>query len=130
MADGLALCSLHHALLDLCVLGLTTDLRIRVYSLDVARSDAGRRAVDDLSAQALLAPGVSLSWSWITSAGITGRTSRQLTRRLRRTVIPSAYRGQDGKSASEINQAGTALDSIHDSDPALLLASKPARCRH
>ena len=47
---------LHHALFDLGVLGLTAELRIRVSSLYVARSDAGRRAVDDLSGQPLLAP--------------------------------------------------------------------------
>jgi len=35
--------------------GLTAELRIRVSSLYVARSDAGR-AVDDLSGQPLLAP--------------------------------------------------------------------------
>jgi putative restriction endonuclease len=56
VANGLALCALHHALFDLGVLGLTADLRIRVSSLYVARSDAGRRAVDDLSDQPLLAP--------------------------------------------------------------------------
>jgi putative restriction endonuclease len=55
VANGLALCALHHALLDLGVLGLTTDLRIRVSSLYVARSDAGR-AVDRLAGQVLLAP--------------------------------------------------------------------------
>jgi putative restriction endonuclease len=56
VGNGLALCALHYALFDLGVLGLTTDLRIRVSSLYVARSDAGRRAVDDLSSQPLLAP--------------------------------------------------------------------------
>jgi putative restriction endonuclease len=55
-ANGLALCALHHALFDLGVLGLTAELHIRVSSLYVARSDAGRRAVDDLSGQPLLAP--------------------------------------------------------------------------
>lgn len=55
VANGLALCALHHALFDLGVLGLTTELRIRVSSLYVARSDAGR-AVDRLAGQALLAP--------------------------------------------------------------------------
>jgi hypothetical protein len=55
VANGLALCALHHALFDLGVLGLTAELRIRVSSLYVARSDAGR-AVDDLSGQPLLAP--------------------------------------------------------------------------
>jgi putative restriction endonuclease len=56
VANGLALCALHHALFDLGVLGLTAEYRIRVSSLYVARSDAGRRAVDDLSGQPLLAP--------------------------------------------------------------------------
>ena len=55
VANGLALCALHHALFDLGVLGLTAELRIRVSSLYVARSEAGR-AVDDLSGQPLLAP--------------------------------------------------------------------------
>lgn len=48
VANGLALCALHHALFDLGVLGLTAELRIRVSSLYVARSDAGW-AVDDRS---------------------------------------------------------------------------------
>lgn len=56
VANGLALCALHHALFDLGVLGLAADLRIRVSSLYVARSDAGRRAVDDLNGQPLLEP--------------------------------------------------------------------------
>jgi len=55
VANGLALCALHHAPFDLGVLGLTAELRIRVSSLYVARSDAGR-TVDDLSGQPLLAP--------------------------------------------------------------------------
>jgi putative restriction endonuclease len=41
---------------DLGVLGLTTELHIRGSSLYVARGDAGRRAVDDLSGRPLLAP--------------------------------------------------------------------------
>jgi putative restriction endonuclease len=51
-----------HALFDLGVLGLTAELRIRVSSLYVARSDAGRHAVDDLSGHPLLAlrPGQSV----------------------------------------------------------------------
>ncbi len=53
VANGIALCALHHALLDLGVLGLTEDLRVRVSSLYVARSDAGR-AVDALAGQPLL----------------------------------------------------------------------------
>jgi hypothetical protein len=48
-------------------------------NLYVARSDAGRRAVDDLSGQPLLAPGQVSRWSnWCTSAGITGRSSSGL----------------------------------------------------
>jgi putative restriction endonuclease len=53
VANGLALCALHHALLDLGVLGITADLRIRVSGLYVARSDAGR-AIDTLAGQPLL----------------------------------------------------------------------------
>ena len=56
VSTGWRLCALHHALFDLGVLGLTAALQIRVSSLYVARSDAGRRAVDDLSGQPLLAP--------------------------------------------------------------------------
>ena len=56
VVNGLALCALHHALFDLGVLGLTAERHIRVSSLYVARSDAGRRAVDDLSGQLLLKP--------------------------------------------------------------------------
>lgn len=56
VANGLALCALHHALFDLGVLGLTAELHICVSSLYVARNDAGRRAVDDLSGRPLLAP--------------------------------------------------------------------------
>jgi putative restriction endonuclease len=52
VANGLALCAVHHALFDLGVLGLTAELRIRVSSLYVARSDAGRRVVDDLLGRA------------------------------------------------------------------------------
>ena len=59
VANGLALCALHHALFDLGVLGLTAEWRIRVSGLYVARSDAGR-AVDQLAGQlagqALIAP--------------------------------------------------------------------------
>lgn len=55
VANGLALCALHHALFDLGVLGLTTELRIRVSGLYVARSEAGR-AVDRLAGRALVAP--------------------------------------------------------------------------
>lgn len=53
--NALALCALHHVLLDLGVLGLTTDYRIRVSALYVARSSAGR-TVDDLADRQLLEP--------------------------------------------------------------------------
>lgn len=55
VANALALCALHHALLDLGVLGITEDRRIRVSGLYVARSPAGQ-AVDELAGQPLLAP--------------------------------------------------------------------------
>ena len=42
VANGLALCALHHALFDLGVLGLTAERRIRISDLYVARSEAGR----------------------------------------------------------------------------------------
>jgi putative restriction endonuclease len=53
--NALALCSLHHALFDLGVLGITEDRRIRVSSLYVARNQAGQ-AVDALAGRPLLAP--------------------------------------------------------------------------
>lgn len=53
--NGLALCSLHHTLFDLGVLGLMPDLRIQVSRLYVARSPAGQ-AVDALHGQLLAAP--------------------------------------------------------------------------
>ncbi len=53
--NALALCALHHALLDLGVLGLTLDMRIRVSGLYVARNEAGR-AVDALAGRLLAAP--------------------------------------------------------------------------
>nr|WP_206305407.1 hypothetical protein [Actinacidiphila soli] len=55
--DGtrLALCSLHHALFDLGVLGLMPDLRIQVSQMYVARSKAGQ-TVDALHGQPLAAP--------------------------------------------------------------------------
>jgi putative restriction endonuclease len=55
VANGLALCALHHVLFDLGVLGLTVERRIRVSGLYVARSDAGR-AVDRLAGQLLIVP--------------------------------------------------------------------------
>src|SRR5882757_5607296 len=55
VANGLALCSLHHALFDLGVLGLTPNLRIQVSQSYVTRSQAGR-TVDALHDQPLTAP--------------------------------------------------------------------------
>jgi putative restriction endonuclease len=55
LANALALCSLHHALFDLGVLGITEDRRIRVSSLYVARTEAGK-AVDALEGKPLLIP--------------------------------------------------------------------------
>jgi putative restriction endonuclease len=69
VANGLALCALHHVLLDLGVLGLTADRRICVSGLYVARSDAGK-AIDALAGQPLLAarpgqPAVDIAYaSW------------------------------------------------------------------
>jgi hypothetical protein len=77
VANGLALCALHHALFDLGVLGLTTERRIRVSGLYVARGDAGR-AIDRLVGQALIPPGrPSLPWSWAISVGMAGGSSRE-----------------------------------------------------
>lgn len=53
--NGLALCSLHHALFDLGALGLLPDLRIQVSELYVARGAAGR-AVDELHGRPVAAP--------------------------------------------------------------------------
>lgn len=53
--NGLALCSLHHVLFDLGVIGLLPDLRIQVSELYVARNRAGR-ALDDLHGQPLATP--------------------------------------------------------------------------
>jgi putative restriction endonuclease len=53
VANALALCALHHTLLDLGVLGITEDRRIRVSPLYVARSNAGR-TVDALAGKSLL----------------------------------------------------------------------------
>jgi putative restriction endonuclease len=53
LANAVALCSLHHALFDCGVLGLSTDLRVTVSPLYVATSQAGN-AVDALAGQLLL----------------------------------------------------------------------------
>jgi putative restriction endonuclease len=55
MANALALCSLHHTLFDLGVLGITEDHQICVSRLYVARTEAGR-AVDALAGKTLLVP--------------------------------------------------------------------------
>ncbi len=54
--NGLALCSLHHTLFDLGVLGLLPDLRIQVSRLYVARSRSGQ-TVDALHGRPVAAPG-------------------------------------------------------------------------
>jgi putative restriction endonuclease len=56
IANGLALCALHHALFDVGALGLTADRCIQVSRRYVTRSDAGRQAVDDLAGRPLLIP--------------------------------------------------------------------------
>ena len=55
ITNALAHCTLHHALFDLGVLGITEDRRIRVSSLYVAKNEAGR-AVDSLAGKPLLTP--------------------------------------------------------------------------
>jgi putative restriction endonuclease len=53
--NALALCALHHVLLDLGAVGITSDRRITVSSLYVASIDAGR-TVDSLVGRQLLTP--------------------------------------------------------------------------
>jgi putative restriction endonuclease len=53
--NALALCSLHHRLFDLGVLGLTANRHVRVSSLYIARSRTGQ-AIDDLHDQPLANP--------------------------------------------------------------------------
>jgi putative restriction endonuclease len=55
VANALALCALHHTLLDLGVLGISEDRLILVSELYVAKSQAGL-AVDALAGKPLLAP--------------------------------------------------------------------------
>ncbi|MGP3949591.1 phosphorothioated DNA-binding restriction endonuclease [Streptomyces sp. 7N604] len=55
VSNGLALCSLHHRLFDLGVLGLLPELRIQVSEMFVARSPAGR-AIDALHGQPIASP--------------------------------------------------------------------------
>lgn len=55
VANALALCTLHHALLDLGVLGLSVDLQVVVSPLYVARSPAGQ-AVHTLNGTPLRPP--------------------------------------------------------------------------
>ncbi len=54
-ANGVALCSLHHTLFDLGVLGLTPDRKLKVSDLYVARSPAGH-AVYALAGRPLAVP--------------------------------------------------------------------------
>ncbi len=71
LANAVALCSLHHALFDCGVLGLSPDLRVTVSPLYIATSEAGR-AVDALAGQPLLdvrpgQPSVDITYvSWHT----------------------------------------------------------------
>jgi putative restriction endonuclease len=53
LANAVALCSLHHALFDCGVLGLSPDLRVTISPLYVATSQAGQ-AIDALAGQPLL----------------------------------------------------------------------------
>ncbi|MCY0940866.1 HNH endonuclease [Streptomyces sp. H34-S5] len=53
--NGLALCSLHHTLFDLGVLGLLPDLRIQVSQLYVARSQSGQ-TIDALHGRPVATP--------------------------------------------------------------------------
>jgi len=53
--NGLALCSLHHTLFDLGVLGLMPDLHIQVSQMYVARSQAAK-AIDALHGEQLALP--------------------------------------------------------------------------
>jgi putative restriction endonuclease len=55
VSNGLALCSLHHTLFDLGVLGLTQDLSIHVSRSYVTRSAAGR-TIDALHGRPMAAP--------------------------------------------------------------------------
>ncbi|WP_234425807.1 phosphorothioated DNA-binding restriction endonuclease [Streptomyces kebangsaanensis] len=55
VSNGLALCSLHHTLFDLGVLGLLPDLRIQVSQLYVARSAAGQ-TIDALHGKPVATP--------------------------------------------------------------------------
>ncbi|WP_308376245.1 phosphorothioated DNA-binding restriction endonuclease [Streptomyces sp. ISL-99] len=55
MHNGLALCSLHHTLFDLGVIGLMPDLRIQVSQMYVTRSQAGQ-TIDALHGQPLSTP--------------------------------------------------------------------------
>lgn len=60
LVNGLALCSLHHVLFDVGVLGLSPDRRLRVSPLYNARSEAGR-ALDELADRAVPRPRPSSS---------------------------------------------------------------------
>ena len=54
--NGMCLCSLHHKLFDLGVLGITPDYRVTVSPFFVGRGDAVGRSVIDLSGTPVLRP--------------------------------------------------------------------------
>lgn len=56
IANGLALCSLHHKLLDLGVLGIGADHTVTVSDRFVGRSTAARATVHDLDGRAVARP--------------------------------------------------------------------------
>jgi putative restriction endonuclease len=58
--NGLALCALHHRLLDRGALGLTADGRVRVSEAYTARSEAGRHVYDLHDAELRPRPGTPL----------------------------------------------------------------------
>ena len=74
MANALALCALHHALV---YLGITEGRRIRVSSLYVVRDEAGQ-AEDALAGKPLLIRAhASRQSTSFASSGTTGRSSRR-----------------------------------------------------
>ena len=73
MANALALCALHHALVDL---GIIEGRRIRVSSLYVVRNEAGQ-VVDALAGKPLLIRHASRQSTSFASPGTTGRSSRR-----------------------------------------------------
>ena len=120
VANGLALCALHHALFDLGVLGLTAELYIRVSSLYVARSHAGRRAVDDLSGQPLLAPRPGQPVVELGACRLASPAGLQGGRRPGRI---------GAGSGSDANRIWLTLDGTSDSYSALLLTIQSGEAR-